>query len=187
MMPLCTMATRAEACGWALRSVGAPCVAQRVWPMPVKPASGFSFSSCAELDELAGRAAALDVAVDQRGDAGGIIAAIFEPLQRFQDEGRYVARSRNADDAAHYLARPSSSRFVRAHGWSRAQPGFVRPGAPRPTASASGATSSVITEPAADIGAVADLDRRHQRGVRADEGARADLGAVLVRSRRNCR
>ena len=33
-----------------------------------------------EIGELAGRAAAFDMAVHQRGDAGGIIAAIFEPL-----------------------------------------------------------------------------------------------------------
>ena len=30
-----------------------------------------------------------------------------------------------------------------------------------------------------DIGAVADLDRRHQRGIGADEGALADIGTVL--------
>ena len=101
MMPLWTSATREEACGCALRSVGAPCVAQRVWPMPVKPASGFSSSSCDQLDELAGAAAALDMAVDERGNACGIIAAIFEPLQRIHDQGRDVARSGNADDAAH--------------------------------------------------------------------------------------
>ncbi len=34
-----------------------------------------------ELGELAGRTPALDRAVHQRGDAGGIVAAIFEPLQ----------------------------------------------------------------------------------------------------------
>ena len=27
-------------CGWALRSVGAPWVAQRVWPIPTVPAGG---------------------------------------------------------------------------------------------------------------------------------------------------
>ena len=31
-------------CGWALISVGRPCVAQRVWPIPVAPAAG-SFES----------------------------------------------------------------------------------------------------------------------------------------------
>lgn len=39
MMPLWITATRpsGETCGWALRSVGPPWVAQRVWPMPVVP------------------------------------------------------------------------------------------------------------------------------------------------------
>ncbi len=39
MMPLWMTATRPSAawCGWALRSVGPPWVAQRVWPMPVGP------------------------------------------------------------------------------------------------------------------------------------------------------
>ena len=39
MMPLCTTAMRpvASVCGCALRSFGAPWVAQRVWPMPVVP------------------------------------------------------------------------------------------------------------------------------------------------------
>jgi hypothetical protein len=40
MMPLWATATRSVACGWALLSVGLPCVAQRVWPMPILPASG---------------------------------------------------------------------------------------------------------------------------------------------------
>ena len=40
MMPLCTIATRSVAMGWALRSEGLPWVAQRVWPMPIVPASG---------------------------------------------------------------------------------------------------------------------------------------------------
>ncbi len=40
MMPLCTTETRAVPCGCALPSVGAPCVAQRVWPIPVVPGSG---------------------------------------------------------------------------------------------------------------------------------------------------
>ncbi len=39
MMPLWTMAMRPvqSRCGWAFLSVGAPCVAQRVWAMPVVP------------------------------------------------------------------------------------------------------------------------------------------------------
>ena len=52
MMPLWTTATRAVACGCALRSVGAPCVAQRVWPMPVMPGSGCVSSTLARLPSL---------------------------------------------------------------------------------------------------------------------------------------
>jgi hypothetical protein len=46
MMPLCTRAKSPSsvACGWALRSVGGPCVAQRVWPMPYWPRTGSSSS-----------------------------------------------------------------------------------------------------------------------------------------------
>ena len=40
MMPLCTTATRPsqEVWGCAFASLGRPCVAQRVWPMPHVPA-----------------------------------------------------------------------------------------------------------------------------------------------------
>ena len=42
MMPLCTTTMRPvqSRCGWAFSSVGRPCVAQRVWPMPYSPSSG---------------------------------------------------------------------------------------------------------------------------------------------------
>ena len=44
MMPLWMTATRplTSVCGWALRSVGPPWVAQRVWPIPVSPFSATS-------------------------------------------------------------------------------------------------------------------------------------------------
>ena len=39
MIPLCTTAIRpsVSVCGWAFSSVGSPCVAQRVCPMPGAP------------------------------------------------------------------------------------------------------------------------------------------------------
>ena len=37
MMPLWTTATPPYECGCAFSSEGRPCVAQRVWPMPVQP------------------------------------------------------------------------------------------------------------------------------------------------------
>ena len=39
-----------------------------------------------EIAKLALGSAALDVAVDQRGDAGAVVAAIFQPAQRIQDQ-----------------------------------------------------------------------------------------------------
>ena len=76
--------------------------------------------------------------------------------------------------------RPASLPALPLLAKSRGPAGLVRPARPRATASASAGTSSVMTLPERDIGAVADRHRRDQRAVRADEGAGADLGVVLV-------
>ena len=81
MMPLWTTATRSVACGCALFSVGLPWVAQRVWPIPVWPASGSASQPLFEIFQFALGAAAREVIAFQRGDAGGIIAAIFKPFE----------------------------------------------------------------------------------------------------------
>ena len=55
MIPLWITATvpSAERCGWALRSVGPPCVAHRVWPMPMVAAgSGRSASTFSRFASL---------------------------------------------------------------------------------------------------------------------------------------
>ena len=52
MMPLCTTATRPARWGWALRSAGAPWVAQRVWPTPVSPPRGEASSIASKLRSL---------------------------------------------------------------------------------------------------------------------------------------
>ena len=101
MMPLWTMATRSVACGCAFDSVGAPCVAQRVWPMPAVPASGSAFSRASRLASLPPARRRVELPVLERGDAGGIVAAIFEPLQRIDDQRRDRLAAQNADDAAH--------------------------------------------------------------------------------------
>ena len=82
MMPLCTTATLSVACGCALTSFGWPCVAQRVWPMPMVPASGSLVEALFQILQLALGAPARQVAAFQRRDAGGIVAAIFEALER---------------------------------------------------------------------------------------------------------
>ena len=53
MMPLCTTASRSVACGWALVSFGSPCVAQRVWPMPIVPIERLRAQLGLEIAQLA--------------------------------------------------------------------------------------------------------------------------------------
>ena len=54
-----------------------------------------------EVDELAAGPAAFEVPVLERGDPGGIVAAVFEPLQRIHDLWRDRPLAENADDPAH--------------------------------------------------------------------------------------
>ncbi len=111
MMPLCTSAILAgasaaafgpgEKCGCALCTAGAPCVAQRVWAMPV-PASMCSLSTCAsQLGHARGAARAPQAAALVHRDAAGVVAAVFEPLQALDQDRNDVARADRADDAAH--------------------------------------------------------------------------------------
>ena len=81
MMPLWTIATGPTMCGWALSTVGAPWVAQRVWAMPIVPPSGSRRQLAREIVELAFGAAAGELAMVDRADAGAVIAAIFEALE----------------------------------------------------------------------------------------------------------
>ena len=96
MIPLWTSATAPTMCGCALPTVGAPCVAQRVWAMPVAPCSGFSAELAREIVELALGAAALELAIVDRADAGGVIAAIFEPLEPVEQPLRDVRSCRRS-------------------------------------------------------------------------------------------
>jgi len=51
-------------------------------------------------DQLAGRAAAVDMAVDDVGDASRVVAAILEPLETFKQQRR-PAPAQSFDDSAH--------------------------------------------------------------------------------------
>ena len=101
MMPLWTTASRSVAWGCALLSVGRPWVAQRVWPMPIVPASGSRTSLALEIAQLALGTAAGQLSVFQGGDAGGVIAAVFEPLERVDERARDRLTPENAHDSAH--------------------------------------------------------------------------------------
>ena len=101
MMPLWTTATRGLACGWALASVGLPCVAQRVWPMPIVPASGDDIELGLEVLELALGAQPGQPAAFERRDARRIVAAVFEPPEGGKNVPRHRLASQNANNPAH--------------------------------------------------------------------------------------
>ena len=77
--------------------------------MPDLPAQRVMHQQVGQVDQLAHRAAAVELAVVHRGDAGGVIAAIFQPLQRLDQQGGNLVIAQNTDDAAHSalsLSRP---------------------------------------------------------------------------------
>jgi hypothetical protein len=102
-----------------------------------------------EIAELPLGAAALDMAVHQGRDAGAVVAAIFEPPQRVQQQRSRRTRPDHSHDATHQRLVPCFVRCCSALS-AEARPGFSTC-RPRAIASASGATSSVMTLPAATI------------------------------------
>ena len=100
-MPLCTTATRSLACGCALVSFGLPWVAQRVWPMPVVPVSGCCSSRRSRFLSLPSARRARQVPSFQRRNAGRIIAAIFQPLERIDQLTGDRLMAKDSNNAAH--------------------------------------------------------------------------------------
>ena len=92
MIPLWMTATRpaASRCGWALRSVGRPWVAQRVWPMPVVPLKdpgGISAIACLEVLQPAGTATDGEFAlVVNQSDSRRVVAPVLHPAQCVHDD-----------------------------------------------------------------------------------------------------
>src|SRR4029079_10723855 len=99
-------------------------------------------------DELAHGAAAAEPAVMDGGDAGAVVAAVFQPLQRLEDERRHLVAAEDRDDAAHQWPVVSAFR-ARSRSMTRwPSPGFVA-WWPRAMARAPSGTSAVMTDPAA--------------------------------------
>jgi hypothetical protein len=69
--------------------------------MPIAPLSGAGGELRLEVPELALGASPREPPVLERRDAGGIVAAVFEPLQGVDDRTRNGARPENADDSTH--------------------------------------------------------------------------------------
>ena len=90
MMPLWMTVTSPvqSTWGWALRSFGRPCVAQRVWARPMAAEGVTSSSAVRRFEQLAGALLHEEVAVGgDEGDARRVIAAVFEALQALEQDG----------------------------------------------------------------------------------------------------
>ena len=103
-IPLSTMWTRllVSQCGCAFSSVTRPCVAQRVWPMPVEPRRfPFVRATASRAVEVADRMHAADVAVGDERQPRRVVAAVLEPLEPLEQQVAAFARPDVSDDPAH--------------------------------------------------------------------------------------
>lgn len=91
-MPLWTSAKlpSEDTCGWALASVTPPCVAQRVWLIPVLAENFIPPDLLGEGSDPPLLFADAHHAVFEQGDSGGIIAAVFELQEPLQKDGNGV-------------------------------------------------------------------------------------------------
>jgi hypothetical protein len=80
---------------------------------------GFGRKPRFEVDELAFGAAAVEPAVMDRGDAGGIITAIFEPFQSIDKSARHRLNTHDPDNSAHPAVPLSKLRQTLVTGKSR--------------------------------------------------------------------
>ena len=105
MIPLCTTATRpaSSVCGWALASVAGPCVAQRVWPIPVAPAKRLGRASPRSRTRPACLATRIPPVAEDR-DARRVVAAVLEPGQALEDDRGRLLAADVADDSTHDVA-----------------------------------------------------------------------------------
>ena len=107
MMPLCTTANlpAASRCGWALRSVGRPWVAHRVWPMPGAADERRRIGLRERLLEVRQPARApahrhSTVAVQNR-ETRRVVTAVFHPAERVDHDVTGGAVPDVADDSTH--------------------------------------------------------------------------------------
>ncbi len=61
-----------------------------------------------QVHQLAHRAAAIQLAVVDRGNPGTVIAAIFQPFQRLDQQRRYFVIAQYTDNSTHFMLPLSS-------------------------------------------------------------------------------
>ena len=82
----------ASKCGWALSLVGWPCVAQRVWLMPISPGAAVALDQIGQSLDAPGTFAGQELAIGDGGEAGRVVAAVLEPAQAIEEDGAPPAR-----------------------------------------------------------------------------------------------
>ena len=120
MIPLWTTANlpAASRCGWALRSVGLPWVAHRVWPTPVPPTSAAGSVSASASSRFASRPARLRTVIppwpSSNCDSRRVVTAVFHPAQRVDHDVAGRAIPDVADDSTHGYTRVVQRRSAAA-------------------------------------------------------------------------
>jgi hypothetical protein len=76
--------------------------------MPVWPDSGFADNRASRFFSLPSARRRVEMVAFQRGDACGIVAAIFKAFERIHQLLRDRSASQNADNAAHAVQYPKS-------------------------------------------------------------------------------
>ena len=100
MMPLWTTTTSSVVRVRVL-SDGLPWVAQRVWPMPAWPASGWRFNRDSRFFSLPSARRRSRWSPSSVATPAGIVTAILKALERIHQLLRDRTAPENADDAAH--------------------------------------------------------------------------------------
>ena len=178
---------RSRRCGdGRSRRSGRPWVAQRVWPMPMRPSSGRSRRRpSSTLMRPAARRICSPAGAASTRHARGVVAAVLEPLEPFERRcrprpcPRCIRRSR------------TWALLLRASGASCASacaPPSPRASSCRRARHRERAGRHVLGDHRAGrhVGALADRDGRHEARVGPDERAVADRPSRACRRRRSC-
>src|SRR5436309_879396 len=128
-----------------------------------------------EIVELAFGPPPLKLAVIDRADASGIVAAIFEAFESVEQALRDVRLSDDANNPAHLLGSFPGHPFAETLG--PAGDPLLLAALKRETVRLDVACDD---RAGADNRSVTNRHRRHERGVRADEGACADLRRIFA-------
>ena len=106
-----------------MRSLAGPWVAQRVWLMPMAAGGGLLAQVRGQVGDAAGPLADVQVRAGQRGHAGAVVAAIFQPAQAFEQDRLRFPMADVADDAAHERTPPLRGHGIKGGGPSRGAKG----------------------------------------------------------------